>query len=67
MSSTANGSASNHFSAENVQPMYMVNQNQLGEPDITNINKQDLLSAISFDNTGKILSVGDRGGRIICF
>ena len=50
-----------------IDPLNMVAMNQLGEPDVTSISKQDLLSAIAFDKTGKILSVGDRGGRIICF
>lgn len=40
---------------------------QLGEPDATAISKHDILSAIAFDRTGNILSVGDRGGRVICF
>jgi len=39
----------------------------LGEPDPTTITRTDLLTAISFDRTGNILSVGDRGGRVICF
>ena len=39
----------------------------LGEPDPANITKQDILSAISFDKQGRMLSVGDRGGRIIVF
>lgn len=52
---------------EMVQPLNMQALTQLGEPDPSAINRQDLLSAIAFDRTGKILSVGDRGGRIICF
>lgn len=39
----------------------------LGEPDPSSIAKHDLLSACSFDRTGDLLSVGDRGGRIIIF
>jgi hypothetical protein len=41
--------------------------NVLGETDPTNITKQDLLSAIAFDKHGTMLSVGDRGGRVIVF
>ena len=41
--------------------------NVLGESDPSNITKQDLLSAISFDKQGQMLSVGDRGGRVIVF
>ena len=40
---------------------------QLGEPNPSQINANDILSAISFDHTGKLLSVGDRGGRVIMF
>ena len=39
----------------------------LGEPDPSSINRHDLLSSIAFDKTGKLLSVGDRGGRVITF
>ena len=39
----------------------------LGEPDPTAIARHDLLSAITFDKKGELLSVGDRGGRIIIF
>lgn len=52
---------------EVVEPLNMQAMTQLGEPDPSAINRQDLLSAIAFDRTGRILSVGDRGGRIICF
>ena len=41
--------------------------NTLGEPDPSNITKQDVLSAIGFDKHGQNLAVGDRGGRIIVF
>ena len=50
-----------------VDPLNMVAMNQLGESDVSTINRLDLLSAVGFDKTGKILSVGDHGGRIICF
>ena len=40
---------------------------QLGEPDPSNITKQDILSSLSFDKIGRYLSVGDRGGRLIVF
>jgi serine/threonine-protein phosphatase 2A regulatory subunit B len=39
----------------------------LGEPNITNVTKQDYLSTIEFDKTGEFLSVGDNGGRLIVF
>jgi serine/threonine-protein phosphatase 2A regulatory subunit B len=39
----------------------------LGETDPTNITKQDLLASIAFDKQGTMLSVGDRGGRVIVF
>ena len=45
----------------------MLPLNTLGEPDPSNITKQDILSAIAFDKHGKLLSVGDRGGRVIVF
>jgi len=47
--------------------MQLLNLNSLGEPKASAIGKHDLLSAVSFDKTGDLLSVGDRGGRIICF
>jgi len=50
-----------------VEPLNMTAMTQLGEPNVSNINRQDLLSSISFDRTGSILAVGDRGGRVICF
>ena len=64
-SSTAasNGGALN----EMIEPLNLVALEQLGEPDPTAISKHDLLSAMAFDRTGQILSVGDRGGRVICF
>lgn len=52
---------------EMIEPINLMSQQQLGEPDPTLISKHDLLSAIAFDKKGEILSVGDRGGRIICF
>lgn len=53
--------------AEASEPLNLVNLNSLGEPKASAIGKHDLLSAISFDRTGDILSVGDRGGRVIVF
>ena len=50
-----------------IEPLNLVAMEQLGEPDPTAISKHDLLSAMAFDRTGDILSVGDRGGRVICF
>lgn len=50
-----------------VEPINLMAMSQLGEPDPTAISKHDLLSAMAFDPTGQILSVGDRGGRVICF
>lgn len=38
-----------------------------GEPDIDKISHKDELSCISFDKSGKYLSVGDKGGRIVIF
>jgi len=52
---------------EMIEPLNLVSMSQLGEPDPTAISKHDLLSAMAFDRTGTILSVGDRGGRVICF
>ena len=52
---------------EMTEPLNLVALEQLGEPDPTAISKHDLLSAMAFDRTGQILSVGDRGGRVICF
>lgn len=43
------------------------NLTSLGEPDSTQINKTDILSAMAFDSYGKNLSVGDYGGRCIVF
>ena len=63
-----NSAASNNGgSIEMIEPLNLVSMESLGEPDPTAITKQDLLSAMAFDRTGKILSVGDRGGRVICF
>jgi serine/threonine-protein phosphatase 2A regulatory subunit B len=45
----------------------MKGMNILGEPDPANITKQDILQSISFDKKGDLLSVGDKGGRIIVF
>lgn len=49
------------------RPLNMAALNTLGEPDPTNITKQDILSSIQFDKQGQFLSVGDRGGRVIVF
>ena len=54
-------------SIDMIEPLNLVAMSQLGEPDPTQISKHDLLSAMAFDRTGKILSVGDQGGRVICF
>ena len=32
-----------------------------------NVSDEDIISAISFDRQGKILSLGDRAGRLILF
>ena len=45
----------------------MLNHSSLGEPDPSAIARHDLLSSIKFDKSGSLLSVGDRGGRIIIF
>ena len=49
------------------EPLNLQVLSQLGEPDPTAISKHDVLSAMAFDLTGNILSVGDKGGRVICF
>ena len=49
------------------EPLNMLAMSQLGEPDPSAISKHDLLSSVAFDRTGKLLSVGDRGGRVITF
>lgn len=49
------------------KPLNLLSLNVLGESDPSNITKQDLLSSIAFDKQGSMLSVGDRGGRVIVF
>ena len=39
----------------------------MGERDTKNVTDSDVLTAISFDNTGEYLAVGDKGGRVIIF
>ena len=41
--------------------------NGLGEKEQKNVTKTDILTAVSFDKTGKYLAVGDQGGRVIIF
>ncbi len=41
--------------------------NGLGERDQKSVSKNDILTAIAFDKTGKYLAVGDKGGRVIVF
>lgn len=41
--------------------------NGLGERDQKNVSKNDILTTINFDKTGKYLAVGDQGGRVIVF
>lgn len=41
--------------------------NSLGEPDASAINRKDILSAMAFNATGKLLAVGDHAGRCIVF
>lgn len=50
-----------------IEPLNLSTLTSLGEPKSSAIGKHDLLSAVAFDRTGDILSVGDRGGRIILF
>lgn len=50
-----------------MKPLGLLPLNTLGEPDPQNITKQDILTAIAFDKQGQLLSVGDRGGRVIVF
>ena len=56
-----------HNSMEMVEPLNLMAMQQLGEPDPGAISRSDLLSAISFDRQGQMLSVGDNGGRAIIF
>jgi len=39
----------------------------LGEPDLERVVEDDVLTALSFDCTGRYLSVGDKQGRVIIF
>lgn len=55
------------FSVEKHDSLPLYFMNSLGEPKASAISRHDLLSAIAFDATGDILSVGDRGGRVIIF
>lgn len=55
------------FSVEKHDSLPLFFMNSLGEPKASAISRHDLLSAIAFDATGDILSVGDRGGRVILF
>ena len=57
----------NNTSARLAPPPNITALQSLGEPDPSQITKTDLLSAMTFDKTGKYLSVGDRGGRVIIF
>ena len=41
--------------------------NGLGERDQKNVSKNDVLTSLAFDKTGKYLAVGDQGGRVIIF
>lgn len=53
--------------SQEMKALNLLPLNTLGEPDPSNITKQDILSAIAFDKQGQLLSVGDRGGRVIIF
>lgn len=55
------------FPSSDIPPLPFQALSTLGEPDPANITKQDILSAVAFDKQGEMLSVGDRGGRIIVF
>ena len=50
----------------NAQPEF-VNMVSLGEPNSNEINQNDILTAMEFNNKGDMLAVGDRGGRVIIF
>ncbi len=52
---------------KDIKPLAMAAMSCLGEPDASNITKQDILAAVAFDKQGQYLSVGDRGGRVIVF
>lgn len=41
--------------------------NGLGERNLKNVNKNDMLTSLTFDKTGNYLAVGDQGGRVIVF
>jgi hypothetical protein len=47
--------------------MNLLNLCTLGQPDYSKTNDKDVLSAMKFDKTGKLLSVGDKDGRVIIF
>ncbi len=34
---------------------------------VEKVSEEDIISAISFDKTGRFLSLGDRAGRLIIF
>lgn len=66
-SSSKAASVSQELPTTEAKALNMLSLNVLGESDPSNITKQDLLSAIAFDKQGQMLSVGDRGGRVIVF
>ena len=49
------------------KPMRWVYTNGYGECDRSRVTDQDVLSCLTFDQTGEFISVGDKGGRIILF
>lgn len=49
------------------KPLKWVYTNGYGESDRSRVTDQDVLSSLTFDQTGEYISVGDKGGRIILF
>jgi hypothetical protein len=47
-----NASDSEMLPAHEIKPLNLLPLNTLGEPDPSNITKQDILSAIAFDKQG---------------
>ena len=47
--------------------LYIKKMCSLGEPNLANVIEDDVLTALSFDCTGRYLSVGDKQGRVIIF
>lgn len=55
---------SNDSSNEQLNWVYI---NGLGERGLDIVTESDVLTSISFDDSGQFLAVGDRGGRVVVF